>query len=100
MTLMTSFTCDPHRVGYLRQISSRGPSPHQAGMSRPVLRVHADGRSGPVHSKINNSSQRSWVLCLSHTPCGQAQAFGSSLWVPFLVVGEERAGFLTPCPDW
>ena len=44
MTLMTSFSCDPHREGYLRQIASRRPSPHQAGLSRPVLGVHTNGR--------------------------------------------------------
>lgn len=61
----------------------------------------------PAHSKINNALHRSWVLCLSHTQCGRAQASGPSLWVPFLVLREEQARqggwlqrLLTPCPEW
>lgn len=68
-------------------------------MSRPVLGEHTNGRlwcqltaKSITPCKDRGSAVLLERVLLSHTQCGQAQASGPSLWVPLLVVGEERAG--------
>ena len=50
-----------------------------------------------MHCKDREPSVLLERVHLSHTQCGRAQASGPSLWAPFLVMGEGRAGLRGGC---